>query len=286
MLCPIDFSRGSDHALGLAARIAAEVGAELVIVHAWHVPPIAYREYALPANSLEHAFADEASGLVELAERARAFGVASVSTRVVEGVPSDRIVEIAQADHAFDLIVIGTRGRTGVARWVLGSVAEHVVRHAPCSVLVARGRDEHAPFDHIACPVDFSDHAREAVHQATWLAARGGDGLSLWHVIDPRVLRGVATPDLVADLDRRASLELERWAARIEPAPPVALRCDIRVGDPADEVLAGVEADDSIDLIAVGARSRTGIRRALLGSVAEKLVRHARCPVLVARTRG
>jgi len=287
LLCPIDFSPGSEHALGLAARIAAEADAELVIAHAWYTPPLAFGDYALPAASLQQMIDDEKRSLDEAAARARAFGVARVATTVVEGVPWDRIVDLVRADHAFDLVVIGTRGRTGVARWVLGSVAEQVVRHAPCSVLVARGRGEHAPFDHVVCPVDFSDASSEAVRQAALLAAPGGEGLSLWHVITPPVLHGtVPTPDLVADLDRRATLELERWAARIEPKPGVAVRCDIRVGDPSSEVLSAVDEDDSIDLIAVGSHGRTGIRRVLLGSVADRIVRYAPCPVLVARARG
>ncbi|HTR50386.1 MAG TPA: universal stress protein [Kofleriaceae bacterium] len=286
LLCATDFSPGSEHALGLAARIAAETSAELVVAHVWHVPPIGFDDYPVSSDALQQMLADVDRELAAAAARARAFGVAHVSTRVLDGVPWTSIVDAARDDASLDLIVIGTRGRTGFTRWVLGSVAEHVVRSAPCSVLVARGRGEHTPFAHVACAVDFSEQSREAVRQAAQLAAPGLEGLSLVHVVQrPELPRADIARELVVDLDRRAGLELERWAAAIEPRPRVAVRCDVRVGDPASEVLAAVEADDTIDLIAVGSRGRTGLQRMLLGSVAEKIVRNAPVPVLVARRR-
>ena len=288
ILCPIDFAPASQHALRLAARIAADHDAELTVVHVWYIPPLTAGEFPIPADALKTMIDDEQRGLDEAVAQAVALGAKRVSSRVLTGVPWDRIVDAVRQDRAFDLVVVGTHGRTGIARWMLGSVAEKVVRHAPCSVLVARGRGEAASLRHALCPLDFSEHSRFALEQAAQLVVAGGEGLSLVHVIEPPRVHQTTPPlsDLVNDLDRRATLQLEQWASETKRAEGVAIASDIRVGDPASEVLSMIEDDDTIDLVAVGTHGRTGIQRVLIGSVAEKIVRHAPCPVLVARRRG
>jgi len=185
-------------------------------------------------------------------------------------------------------VVIGTHGRTGLARILLGSVAEKVVRHAPCPVLAIRPDDEPKPFTHALCPTDFSEDSRQAIDFAAELVQPSGTGITLLHVIEAPVSYSgeLPDPDLIRELDRRSAAQLEAWAARLRSMSsiPVTTRC--RVGWPGAEILAAVDHDPSIDLVVMGSHGRTGIKRALLGSVAEKVVRHARCPVCVARARA
>ena len=139
ILCPVDFSEVSNRALRLAASVAQECGADLVLVHV--VEPI-----VAPAD---FTFGPMTSGEVEdrLVERsATAAGElvktldlpsAKVSTRVERGRASAEIVRVAFEEKA-DLLVMGTHGYTGMAHVLLGSTAERVIRKAPCPVLTLR----------------------------------------------------------------------------------------------------------------------------------------------------
>jgi nucleotide-binding universal stress UspA family protein len=287
ILCPVDFSPASQQALRIAARIAADRDAELVVVHVWYVSPLVSGEFPIPADALKAMADEEQQALARAVHEANAVGAHRVASRMIDGVPWDRIVDTARQDRECDLIVIGTHGRTGVARWMLGSVAEKVVRHAPCSVLVARGRDSDG-FRHVVCPVDFSDSSRFALEHAAALGVPGGSRIYLLHVIEPPQLHRAARPnsDLQYDVDKRATMQLDDWAAKTRLAHDLEVRIDLRTGDPASEVLSVIGADVSVDLVTLGTHGRTGIQRVLLGSVAEKIVRHSPCPVLVARRRS
>jgi len=88
---------------------------------------------------------------------------------VLHGVPWDQIVEAAREDPTVDLIVMATHGRSGLARVLLGSVAEQVIRHALCSVLAARAPGGVQPFRKVLCPIDFSEESRHALERAAEL---------------------------------------------------------------------------------------------------------------------
>ena len=138
ILCPVDFSPGSQHAMKVAARLAG-TSAELVIAHAWYLPPLAFAgELPLPPSTIQDMVDDEHRGLEAAAAEASKLGAPRVSSIFLSGAAGDRIVSTLRDDPAFELVVMGTHGRTGLKRILLGSVAEYVVRHAPCSVLVAR----------------------------------------------------------------------------------------------------------------------------------------------------
>ncbi|MGE5185396.1 MAG: universal stress protein [Acidobacteriota bacterium] len=137
ILCPVDFSSGSRAALRTACELASASRATLVIVHVietrmWVAE--AMIELTSPSAASE---ADRLqSELTEWKAEARKLGVGEVKTELLTSATAwDRIVDTAR-EGAFDLIVIGSHGRTGLARAVIGSVAENVVRHASCPVLV------------------------------------------------------------------------------------------------------------------------------------------------------
>lgn len=287
ILCPIDFSPGSDHALQVAVQMAATSDGELVLAHAWSLLPMVSTRYPVAADTVELIEREAERGLTVAAHDAARLGARRVSTRLLAGTAWDQIVSMVVDDPAFDLIVVGTHGRTGIARVLLGSVAEKVVRHAPCSVLAARPRGEVRSFRHVLCPIDFSAGSRPAVELAGEVTAPGGTGITLLHAIELPVVSSdeMIPADLFADVDRSARQLLEQWAAdlRAKAAVPIATR--IETGSPGARVLAVLDEDPAFDLVVVGSHGRTGLRRVLLGSVAEKLVRHAPCPVLVARRR-
>jgi nucleotide-binding universal stress UspA family protein len=139
ILVPVDFSQCSFDAVRASADVSSRYGAEVCLVHVYE--PI---NYALPGNypfympgQLEGILAECEKRLADAKKEAEAAGIARVQTQQLQGSPATEIVEFAKK-HGFDLIVIGTHGRTGLQRALIGSVAEKVVRHAHCPVLVAR----------------------------------------------------------------------------------------------------------------------------------------------------
>jgi len=287
ILCPIDFSPGSQQAMRVAVRLATEADVELVLVHAFYMPPLALAsEYALAPDLVQRMSVDAKHSLEAAVGEATSLGAKRVAAKFVDGLPWTMIVS-ALDDAAFDLVVIGTHGRTGLARILLGSVAEKVVRHAPCSVLTVRPDAEVKAFTSILCPVDFSASSRRAVDLAAEVVKPGGAGITLLHVLDvPVAFSGEPTvPEFTRNLDKHAAELLDTWAVqlRAKVAVPVTIRS--RIGTPGAQTLALLDNEPNVDLVVMGSRGRTGITRALLGSVAEKIVRHAKCPVLVARIR-
>jgi len=288
ILCPTDFSPGAQHAMRVAVRLASEHDAELVLAHAWYLPPTAIAGEFMYSGELVQQVSDEAErSLSEAVEEAAKLGARRVTSKLLSGPPWQQIVETAQNDAACDLIVIGTRGRTGLARVLLGSVAELVIRHAPCSVLAVHPDGGDQPFHHALCATDFSPSSRDAVNLGAALVQPGGAGITLLHVLElpVRYAGEPHEPELCRALDARASALLDKWTDGLAAKTAVPVSQRTRIGYAGAQVLAAVDDDPTIDLVAMGSHGRTGIARILLGSVAEKVARHARCPVLVARSR-
>lgn len=137
ILVPTDFSANAEHALDYACALAQKLGSTVHLVHAIASPPTAL-QVALTEEILENLVNEHREALDKLAEARR--GIASFGATTVEvGDPRDTIVGAAQALGA-DLIVMGTHGRRGLSRVVMGSVAEDVIRRAPCPVLTVRAK--------------------------------------------------------------------------------------------------------------------------------------------------
>jgi len=145
ILVPVDFSEGVQPALAQAVTMARTFKASIDLLHVWQPPPlipfpvvvIPSSAESTPISMEELARTTAGAHMKKLAERLRDQGVAEVHSRVGIGSPAHEIVELAELGH-FDLIIMGTHGRTGVAHAVLGSVAEKVVRCAKCPVLTVR----------------------------------------------------------------------------------------------------------------------------------------------------
>ena len=144
ILVTTDFSESGDRAIGHAFRIAADQGAAVLLCHVVEttvIPNPLYAQY-YPADFLgpevrERAGRDARQALVDRIPPGDEFPSAACEVVVLFGTPTDEIIRVAD-ERAVDLIVIATHGRTGLRRWVLGSVAERVIRHSHCPVLVVR----------------------------------------------------------------------------------------------------------------------------------------------------
>ena len=301
ILVPTDFSEASNEALAYAKALAERFDASVHLVHAFDDPfttaAFAAEMYTpLPATLREKLLGDIERRLAELmppADRTRFAG----TTTIVNGPAAHAIV--AYADKlGGDLIVMGTHGRGGMAHLLLGSVAERVVRTSGCPVITGRDTPPRA-VRRILVPTDFSDTADAALDYARLVAARFGTALQLLHVIDdPFVMEGLSAEAymteapvlrsaLLCDAQNRLAHRIVplRAPSEIEGVPgPSRIDAEVLFGHGA-KTIAEYAADRGVDLIVMGTHGRTGVSHLLLGSVAERLVRHAPCPVLTVRHR-
>ncbi|HEY0990430.1 MAG TPA: universal stress protein, partial [Kofleriaceae bacterium] len=240
IMCPVDFSPGSQQAMRTAVRIANEQDAELVLVHSWYIPAATFAGDYVYAGDIVQAMTDDAQRALENAvDEARKLGARRVTSRILNGLPWQQIVEAAQREPGLGLIVIGTHGRTGLSRVLMGSVAELVVRHAPCPVLTIRPGNESKPYTHVLCPVDLSKPAREAMNLAAELVKPGTAGITLLHVLElPVSYTGeLPIPDFHRDLDARAAALLDRWTAELKAKVNVPVTQRTRIGRPGAQIL-------------------------------------------------
>ncbi|HTE51223.1 MAG TPA: universal stress protein [Kofleriaceae bacterium] len=296
ILVGTDFSPESEVALEHAVGIARHVKGEVILAHAGTTIDTADAALAPESAALieyerivsEHAAANRAQ-LGQLVERVRGRGVAA-SEREMDGFPDTSLSETAdQLD--VDLVVIGTHGRTGIKRLLLGSVAERVVRLCRRHVMVARPRGAGAEgYRRILVPTDFSPRADHALEIALDLLAEGGE-IELLHAWSLPALTGSLVPSAISEkalAPVRSSFEVgarakaEAVVARLG-RPRARIECTIVNDSPAHAI--DQRAQDGHDLIVIGGHGRRGLRRLILGSVAEATVRHAPCSVIVAHER-
>ena len=298
ILCPVDFSEFSHHALAYATAMASWYGARVKIlhVHALGVPPwvLASETGFSSADTQRLSAVHRAQLTTELQRFAATAGTSDVDVVVDEGDdPAAAIVRASETTHA-DVIVLGTHGRSGVARIVLGSVTEHVLHLAPCPVLAVPPRASAAAaiprlFGHILVATDFSDAAAASLTYALSLAQEANSRLTLLHVVEPPPLRdedewAARGPGIPSVLDAMKASAARQLAG----ATPVSARnwCTvterIEVGRPHREILR-VAAEEGVGLVVVGAHGYGVLERVFFGSTAHHVVRRATCPVLAVR---
>ncbi|MEZ4867069.1 MAG: universal stress protein [Caldilineaceae bacterium] len=214
-----------------------------------------------------------------------------VTAQVVDGDPAQVILEMAQTTGA-DLIAMSTHGRSGFVRWALGSVAERVIHGAPIPVFLVRAGTT-TPQDKlqtILLPLDGSAVAERALPEAQTLASINGVRLLLLQVIQAmdegnrRLLfpDEVAAASALADARAEATTYLAGIAQQTEAAG-VACTYRVAVADPANAICT-TAAEEGADLIVMGTHGRSGLKRWVYGSVANKVLRGATCPLLLVHT--
>jgi nucleotide-binding universal stress UspA family protein len=285
-----DFSDDAHVALDQAMGLARHAGARITLVHAGCVPeePEVPPSMAATARAyrqvLLERLEESRQRLDEVRHRHSGQGV-ELSQLFVDGFADTALAEAARQLGA-DLIVVGSHGRTGFRRLLLGSVAEQTIRAADCSVLVVRGQAR-PEYRTILVGTDFSPIADRALSRALAVAAAGADIhlVHCWMVDELPIERDLPPAEVVPQLrSDLAQMGSERGRALLSErvAPGARLRFDAIEAVPSAglDVLAAV---DHADLVVVGTHGHRGLRRLVLGSVAEATVRHAPCSVLVVR---
>jgi nucleotide-binding universal stress UspA family protein len=211
--------------------------------------------------------------------------VASVETRAVAGDARTEIVRLAE-EWGADLIVVGARGLGAFATAVLGSVSLAVARHATCPVLVVRPNPK--PLRSVAIAVDGSDNAREAARFLARFPLPASVGVRVVGVVEPPPMPRTAPASARAMIQEAVAGVIEERRRALDAALDSAAKGfetatrELPLGGPA-ETLERLSAQ--VDLIVLGARGLGALKRLLLGSVSERVLRYATCPVLIVHRR-
>jgi nucleotide-binding universal stress UspA family protein len=305
ILVPLDGSERAERALLVAARIAHATGARITLLHALPIPLSAgalYDGAMLTASQIAEQRAAAAGNLADVSGRPLLTGL-SVDTQLSVQTPAAAILDTASEGHV-DLVVMCSHGRSGVSRWVLGSVAEHVARHATAPVLVqreggpipARPHPDPEQLTRMLVPLDGSALAEAALDPAAELilalAGPHGAALHLTLVLTPLEADPEYMPEGLALVGARTYLA--RVADRLRSTHPLlTVTWSVASGfDTADTLLRVAETGEDAegagpssrcDLIAMATHGRTGPARWALGSVTERVLHASALPLLVVR---
>lgn len=302
ILCPVDFSSFSRHALQHGAQLARWFQATLNVLYVYAPPappppvlfgglpgPVAMEPLPALTVSPERLHADMEAQLAKFASGVDLSGV-ETEVRVRPGSPVRGILDEAAATHS-DLIVIGTHGHSGFDRLALGSVTEKILRKARCAVLTVPPPVADPPaepleiFKRILCPVDFSEASMKALEYALALAKEADAELLLMHVIE-----GVADVQHWQQPTNPSILEYLRLSeqhalGRLRQVMPEDAHtwCTpkeiLMTGKPHQEILR-VARDENVHLIVMGVYGRNPIDLMFFGSTTNQVVRASVCPVL------
>jgi nucleotide-binding universal stress UspA family protein len=289
ILVPLDGSELAESALPYAEALARSGGGQLVLARA----AIARTFPGVDATEAEIRVVEEAEAyLAGKAERLRRDGFT-----VETGVPYGDAVEETLTEirlRKADVVVMATHGRSGLGRWVYGSVAEGVLASSPVPVLLVRAWHAGSvwPMDkrlRLLVPLDASLFAQDALPVADELArALGSQAVLLQAIPSPDLASGDGVQWTGADLQSYEAARLEaeenlRQAAARLTLPPEDITREVRVGDAAEAIAAGCR-EHGVGLVVMASHRRTGLSRLLLGSVADAVLRRGEVPLLLIRS--
>lgn len=291
ILMPTDFSDCADTALTHAIFLAEQFGAELHFLHvvALHTEDPFHPTHHFPDNEeiflrLQEISASEMRELLR-AHKTETLKIHEHQRRAIA--PGPEIVDFALQEHV-DLIIMGGHGRRGLRRLLLGSVAEEVVQTAPCPVLTLRAAkvpSELERIERIVVPIDFSEPSRDGLVAAREWAEIYGAALDIVHVVQhpayPQYYEGIFPSSSDGGFPQ-AAVKVEEALTRFvkdTEGPTIESELYVLEGGAADRITAFAK-ERKADLIVMSTRGLTGLEHALLGSVAERVVRRAECPVL------
>lgn len=296
ILVPTDFSTYANYALKYAVALAKQFGATLHFAHVIDRAALAgvrgnemwlgeSESHAIIESMREHA----ASRMVHLKQIADDEGVPS-REHVVLGSPTQEVLRLTEETDS-TLIVIATHGRSGVEHLVFGSVAEKIVRQSPVPVLSVK-HPEHEfvkEFDlsleiaRILFPTDFSPYSDKGLPFAKSLAKEFDATLVIFHATEVPMVLPDAMPEAAVQLGPQLEDESRALVKKMcDEAKDVKVEGEVRIGRAYREIAAYAESAN-VDLIVIPTHGRSGLGHVLFGSVAEKVVRVARCPVMTIR---
>lgn len=278
-----DFSETADRAVRIGGRLAQRFGSKVSLLHVFDPSP--YVSLLEPRNPGE---AEETMAGAARKELSKSREALLTDVENVELVPLRHDSPAAGLgdwadENGVDLIVVGTRGRSGIVRMLVGSVAERIVRYASCDVMVVGTADDEWSPELLVAPTDFSMTANKGLEAASMLQKNLSAKLSLVHVYDDTVPIPSSSGKLESADEVAGQLKAELDTLRKAHFGEADVEVNVMAGaNPAHVICKHAEKSDA-DLIVISTHGRTGLAHMFIGSVAEKVVRHAPCPVLAIR---
>jgi len=272
ILCPVDLSPASGAVLSWARLFAEAFSARVEVLHAaWSQPPRYFTE-----GEVEDLAAAAELGKQKLRDDLECLAKRVLGTRVDYDIVVDdgHAVEVIQArvnSHRPDLIVLGSHGHSRVARLLMGSVAENVVREADCPTLIVKGPElavERKQLRHVVCPVNLTETAAECAWVSSAVALAVG-----------------ATIDVIQSVEQADKSKEETHLRLCEWVPDgVRKQCQVSPlvlkGDAAEQIILFAR-EHQADLIVLGAEHRRFLEFTVLGRTTERVMWHSPCSVLV-----
>jgi nucleotide-binding universal stress UspA family protein len=298
ILCPVDFSECSKFALSYASALSRRYSARLLVQHVLAPLNISYYNYMLPGGP-DQEFDQEMQR--HAGEMLKGFiaeilaGKYPCEELLSIGKPVTEILEAAKRDQ-IHLLVMGTHGRSGLERFLLGSVTEKILRKAPCPVLVVRcgvkqnfGADasEFRGYKGILVPVDLTEHSPRTLAHAVELAKDFQANLFIVHILEQPTNPGIDPSytgmllDYWTDIQSEAKRKLDELVQSCVEGD-TAEEHWIAIGRPAEEILLASH-QKSTDLIVMGAKPSWLTHLGAIGTTAHRIICHAESPVLLLR---
>lgn len=281
ILVPVDGSHSCLHAKMFALSIAKKFNSKVTVVHVVShefMHPELKAQYQLPhaiQHKIEEAYLDAGKKIIRNAEEMFREAGVEVDARLVKYEdPAELLLELVK-DEKFDLVVIGNRAESQSERYSLGSVTEKVARHAECAVLIVKQKPK---IEKLLTAVDGSKHAEKALEFAVQLAKNYNANLALLHVEEDKLVR-IGGPQVVDCLGTVGECILKDAATKVQG---VTFDKMLEYGSPA-QIIIKVAKKANVDIIVVGSRGLSSVRRYLLGSVSDDISMHARSSVLIVK---
>jgi nucleotide-binding universal stress UspA family protein len=284
ILCPVDFSDTSQHALHHAAAIAHRDQARLTVLYVFaNLPSMDVPPLVLSPADRERIGVDLQRMCADMPKAVHVDLVVREAERV------HRAILEEQNGLGADLLVLGTHGRSGFQHMVLGSVTEKVIRTVKCPTLVVPPRAPDIPtgatppLTRILCPIDFSSSSMSAFAQARAMAEETGARLTALAVVD--IASELRDSAMLANIDvesiaRATESETRRRLAALVGQGARTIEAVVDCGPPSAKVLERASRDGT-DLIVMGVHGRGALDLRLFGSTTHQVIRRAPCPVLV-----
>jgi nucleotide-binding universal stress UspA family protein len=276
ILIAIDGSGSSVHALKEAFKLARDEKSWVTVVSV--VPPYEGDLGSVWVDNVKESMSRPCVLALSQAEEIAKEQKVLVRTVCEEGDIHERIVDLADAED-FDLIVMGRKGRSQIEKALIGSVTERVIGHTRKDVLVTP-EDSTIGWKKILLATDGSKYSQPATARAVEFAKAYGSDLHIISVVEVTQEFFARAPQAVEDLISKARGMVDKIK---ESAVYEGIKAEgiVREGEEAYKVIVEAARDRKVDAIIMGSRGRTGLRRLLMGSVTEKVIGYAPCPVLV-----
>ncbi|ODS31676.1 MAG: universal stress protein [Candidatus Scalindua rubra] len=289
ILIATDFSEFSKVALDICLGVSRCMKTKLYVLHTIEKFPHDYRHLLSSAvhADMKQKLEEEAVEKIKAMIPGELLESEDIVPIVRFGKPFLEIIKVAREENV-DLLAVGTHGRAGVDRVILGSVAERIVRKAGCPVMVIRGK-KYVGFKRIIVPIDLSDCSRKALEYAAATARAHSSKLTILHVyeesfVEPYVNAANSeeeADEIMKEIERVNETKYDEFLKTVDLSG-VEYEKLLKKGIPETDIVE-IAMEQQANLIVMGTHGRSGIKHILIGSTAEEVVRTVHCDIVIVK---